>query len=188
MSILDLILRRRSARKFGGVNIHADSEIVATHLMDRIKAGTTIDRGSRISSDLGGSFSIGQRCEIGVGVQILTCGGNIWIGDDCSFNPYCVIYGHGGLRIGNSVRIATQTVIIPANHVFSDRLTPIRLQGLTTKGIEIEDDVWIGAGVKVLDGVTIGRGSVVAAGAVVNKSFPPFSIVGGVPGRIIGCR
>lgn len=54
--------------------------------------------------------------------------------------------------------------------------------------IVIEDDVWCGANVTILKGVTIGHGSVVAAGAVVTKSFPPYSIIGGVPAKLIKMR
>lgn len=54
--------------------------------------------------------------------------------------------------------------------------------------VVIEDDVWCGANVTILKGVTIGRGSVVAAGAVVTKSFPPYSIIGGVPARLLKRR
>jgi acetyltransferase-like isoleucine patch superfamily enzyme len=122
------------------------------------------------------------------GALILTCGGKITIGDDCSFNPYCVIYGHGNLAIGNCVRIATQTVIIPANHNFDRRDLPIHRQGLSMKGVRIGDDVWIGAGVKILDGVEIGSGSVIAAGAVVTRAVAPFTIVAGVPARAVKTR
>ena len=52
----------------------------------------------------------------------------------------------------------------------------------------IEDDVWTGANVTILKGVTIGRGSVIAAGAVVTKSFPPYSIIGGVPAKLLKMR
>ncbi len=54
--------------------------------------------------------------------------------------------------------------------------------------VTIEDDVWCGANVTILKGVTIGRGSVIAAGAVVNKSFPPYSIIGGVPAKLLKMR
>lgn len=54
--------------------------------------------------------------------------------------------------------------------------------------VVIEDDVWCGANVTILKGVTIGRGSIVAAGAVVTKSFPPYSIIGGVPAKLIKMR
>lgn len=54
--------------------------------------------------------------------------------------------------------------------------------------VVIEDDVWTGANVTILKGVTIGRGSVVAAGAVVTKSWPPYSIIGGVPANVLKMR
>lgn len=54
--------------------------------------------------------------------------------------------------------------------------------------IVIEDDVWCGANVTILKGVTIGHGSVVSAGAVVTRSFPPYSIIGGVPAKLIKMR
>jgi acetyltransferase-like isoleucine patch superfamily enzyme len=54
--------------------------------------------------------------------------------------------------------------------------------------VVIEDDVWCGANVTILKGVTIGHGSIVAAGAVVTKSFPPYSIIGGVPAKLIKMR
>lgn len=75
--------------------------------------------------------------------------------------------------------IAPNVVIIGANHVFADPNKTIKSQGSTSKGIVIEDDVWIATNSSILDGVTIGKGSVVAAGAVVNKDVPPYSVVGG---------
>lgn len=54
--------------------------------------------------------------------------------------------------------------------------------------VVIEDEVWCGANVTILKGVTLGRGSVVAAGAVVTKSFPPYSIIGGVPAKLLKMR
>lgn len=52
----------------------------------------------------------------------------------------------------------------------------------------IEDDVWAGANITILKGVTIGRGSVIAAGAVVTKSCPPYSIIGGIPAKVLKFR
>lgn len=118
-------------------------------------------------------------------VCIMPYGGNIEIGENCSINTFCHISGNGGLKIGNNVRIASNTVIIPANHIFDDPSIPITYQGESQKGIVIEDDVWIGAGVRILDGVTIGSGCVVGAGSVVNKSLPPMSIAVGVPAKVI---
>ena len=54
--------------------------------------------------------------------------------------------------------------------------------------VVIEDDVWCAANVTILKGVTIGRGSIVAAGAVVTQSFPPYSVIGGVPAKLLKMR
>lgn len=136
----------------------------------------------------GGTISVGRKTEILNGVLIMTYGGNIVIGENCSINPYTILYGHGNLAIGNNVLIAAHTVIIPANHVFTDTSKPINTQGLVTKGITIGDDVWIGTGCKILDGVHVGEGAIVAAGAVVNKDVQPYSIVAGVPAKVIKVR
>lgn len=135
-----------------------------------------------------GRISLGDRCVIHPGTMLLPYGGTISLGNDCSVNPYCVLYGHGGLTIGNDVRIAAHTVIIPGNHVFSDPDLPIRSQGMSQLGIEIGDDVWIGCHVTILDGSRIGRGSVIAAGSVVRGNVAPFSIMGGVPARLLKKR
>ncbi len=136
----------------------------------------------------GGSVSIGPGSHIHDYAMLMTYGGDIRLGANCTVNPFCVLYGHGGLTIGNDVRIATHCVFIPANHNFDDVTKPIRQQAETRVGIVIEDDVWIGAGVRVMDGVRIGGGSVIGAGAVVTKSIPQNSVAVGVPARVVGQR
>ena len=140
------------------------------------------------SSDREGIIQLGDNCSIHEFVILDSYGGEIIIGNNCSINPQCVIYGHGGLRIGNNVRIAAHAVIIPANHIYNDKDTPIMDQGIETKGISIDDDVWIGAGVTVTDGVKIGKGSIVAAGAVVTSDIPQYQIWAGVPAKFLKIR
>ena len=137
----------------------------------------------RLHSKKFGSIAIGERCRILPGAFVSSCMGHIEIGNDVSINPNCVLYGHGGLTIGDNTRIATNTVIIPANHNFDDPHVPIKDQGLTLKGISIGQDVWIGAGCRIIDGVSIGDGAVVGAGAVVMHDIPPFSVANGMPAR-----
>ena len=117
--------------------------------------------------------------------MIMTYSGDIGIGDNCSLNPFAIVYGHGGARIGNGVRIAVHTVIIPANHNVVSDGKPLHLSGFSAKGIDIDDNVWIGTGSRVLDGVTIGKNVVVAAGGVVTKSVANNETVAGVPARVI---
>lgn len=136
----------------------------------------------------GGAISIGKRTSLDRGVILRAYGGVIRIGSDCSINPYAVIYGDGGLVIGNGVRIAAHTVIVPADHIFSDPDKFIFEQGESRLGITIEDDVWLGAGVRVLDGVNIKKGTVVGASAVVTKSTEPFGVYVGIPAKKISSR
>lgn len=155
----------------------------ATRPSVSIGTGGKVSFLARLSTRHGGRIKIGKRVEILPGAILATYGGDIVIGDDCSINPYCVVYGHGGLTIGNGVRIAAHTVIIPANHRFDHIEKPIRFQEETKVGIRIEDDVWIAAGARILDGVRIARGCVIAAGAVVARSTEPNGIYGGIPAR-----
>jgi acetyltransferase-like isoleucine patch superfamily enzyme len=154
----------------------------------RIGSNCKISRKAILETPFGGKIVIGNNCDISAYSFLSTYGGDIIIGDDCSVNPFCVIYGHGKLKIGNKVRIATQTVIIPANHDFSRTDIPIMDQPELREGITIGNDVWIGSGVKIMDGVHIGDGVVVAAGSVVTKSIPEYAVVAGVPARIIKTR
>ncbi|PZE18295.1 acyltransferase [Putridiphycobacter roseus] len=136
----------------------------------------------------GNHIVIGNSCEILKGVFIFSNGGDISIGNNCSINPYCIIYGFGKTTIGNNVLIAGATMIIPTNHKYEDLEKNINDQGLISKGITIEDDVWIGHGCTILDGVHIGRGAIIAAGSVVTKSVEEYSIVGGIPAKLIKNR
>lgn len=120
--------------------------------------------------------------------RVKTFKGWIKIGSYCTINRFTILAGHGGLEIGNNVLISPHVIINPQNHIFEDPNIPIWKQGISTQGIKIEDDIWIGAGAIILDGVTIGRGSVIGAGAVVTKDIPPYSIVVGVPARVIKKR
>lgn len=112
--------------------------------------------------------------------------GEIALGEDVSVNPFACL--SGTLQIGNGVRIASHVSIVGFNHGFDDLDTPIFRQPLTSKGITIEDDVWIGANAVVLDGVRIGRGAIIAAGAVVSQDIPAYAIAGGVPARVLKSR
>ncbi len=111
----------------------------------------------------------------------------IVIGEYCSFNRSGIVWG-GGVTIGNKVRIGPRVMITTTNHVFSDRDRPIMEQGVDCGEVAIEDDVWIGANVTILPGVTIGKGAVVGAGAVVTKDVVPYTVVAGVPAKVIGER
>lgn len=109
----------------------------------------------------------------------------IVIGHQSLIGEFCVIRGSGGVTIGDRVYLSPMVHIYSSNHRFDDPDTPFIDQAVTTEGVMIEDECWIGAMVVILDGVTIGRRSVVAAGAVVTEDVPPHSLVAGVPARVI---
>ena len=154
----------------------------------RIGDGCRIDRGVKFDLTGGGSISVGDEVEIWSGAIISTHGGNIEIGDEVYVGPYCVLYGHGGLKIGKGTMVAAHTVVVPANHRFDLPGVPLRQQPMHNVGIEIGEDCWIGAGVRVLDGVKIGAGCVIGAGAVVTRSVPGGSVAMGVPARVVSKR
>ncbi len=110
----------------------------------------------------------------------------ISIGDRSELGSGCLIYG--GVQIGSDVLMGPDVKIITRNHLFEDPTIRISDQGTLFRTITIGDDVWIGANVVILPGVNIGNGSVIAAGAVVTKDVMPFTIVGGVPAKVIGKR
>jgi acetyltransferase-like isoleucine patch superfamily enzyme len=109
----------------------------------------------------------------------------IRIGSGSLIGEYNVIRGQGGVTIGNGVYTSPMVQIIAVNHVFDDPTRPFTEQGITAQGIVVEDDVWIGSGAVLTDGVRVGKGAVVAAGAVVTKDVPAYTVVGGVPARVL---
>jgi maltose O-acetyltransferase len=108
---------------------------------------------------------------------------NIEIEGNCHIGRFCHIDGRGGIRIGRNVVIASQAMLITADHDPQDAEFPGRLGSIV-----IEDRAWLGSRVTVLKGVTIGTGAVVSAGAVVTSDVAPWTIVSGVPARPIGSR
>jgi len=116
-------------------------------------------------------------------------GSNVFIGPGASFMAYI-----SRIKIGNKVMFGPNVTIRGGNHsshiigkFMSDYQTSEKLPE-DDQQVVIEDDVWIGTGAIILKGVTIGRGSIVAAGAVVTKDVQPYSIIGGVPAKLIKYR
>jgi acetyltransferase-like isoleucine patch superfamily enzyme len=109
----------------------------------------------------------------------------ICIGRDSLIGEFCVVRGTGGVTIGDRVYLSPMVHIYSNSHVIDDPDRCFIDQGLTTEGVTIEDECWIGAMSVILDGVTVGYRSVVAAGSVVTRDVPPHSVVAGVPARVI---
>ena len=111
------------------------------------------------------------------------------IGDNFSMNTNsCLVANGGRIYIGDNVLIAQNVVVRAANHNHDSVDIPIKDQGHKGGAIHIEDGVWIGANSVIVTDVTIGKHSIVGAGAVVTKDVMPFTIVGGVPAKLIRHR
>jgi len=118
---------------------------------------------------------------------------NLKIGNDVSIPRFAHIFcTDAPLSIGNKVIFGPAPTIVTGNHridVVGKYIVDSHEKASDNdKEVSIEDDVWIGANVTILMGVTVGRGSVIAAGAIVNKSCPPYSIIGGIPAKILKFR
>ena len=118
---------------------------------------------------------------------------NLSIGNDVSIPRFAHIFcTDAPLTIGNKVIFGPAPTIVTGNHridvVGKFIVDSIEKLPENDKKVTIEDDIWFGANVTILMGVTIGRGSVIAAGAMVNKSCPPYSIIGGVPAKVLKFR
>jgi acetyltransferase-like isoleucine patch superfamily enzyme len=173
-----------------GVNVYISPRaIVKRGRKIKLGANVVVERGAMLWVDTDTSYiTIGSDSYLSSQCILNTFDGWISVGSNCTVNSYAILYGHGGLEIGNDVRIAPQVMMMPMNHIYKDSQAPIRTQGIRCRGIKIEDDVWLGAGAIVLDGVTIGKGSVIGAGAIVAKNIPPYSVAVGVPARVIKKR
>lgn len=155
--------------------------------------------------DIWGKIKLGNNIYFGSGVKIyknniiednvylgdyveLRCNGKnrINIGKNTTINKSTLIMGT--VNIENDCLIAPLCVIVGSNHNFSDINNNINKQGLSSKGIHIKENTWIGAKVTILDGVTIGENSIIGAGTIVTKDIPRNSIVIGNPAKIIKTR
>jgi len=142
--------------------------------------------GSRVRAGLYRPIVPGLR-HVGEGVKIrrpwlLTSEGGLALSRGCD------ITCSGGVTFGRNVTLGPDVLIVSNDHRFEVLGTPIRQQGLRSRPVKIEDDVWIGARAIILAGSRVGRGAVVAAGAVVRGDVANNAIVGGVPAKILGWR
>ena len=109
--------------------------------------------------------------------------GDVLIGSRTRIGIGCTLIGP--VSVGNDVGVAQGVVLSGLNHNYEDISKPISKQGVTTAPIIIEDEVWLGANSVIIAGITVGRHSIVAAGSVVTKNIPPYSLVFGNPARVI---
>jgi len=150
-----------SYEKFGGISKKIRYRL-AKKFVRSCGKDVNFEHGAKFGSDL----EIGDYSGIGINAQISR-----------------------DVVVGKYVMMAPDVVILTTGHAHSKIDCPMQMQGhLPTKKVTVEDDVWIGQRAIILPGVTIGRGSIVGAGSVVTKSFPPYSIIGGNPAKLLKSR
>jgi len=132
------------------------------------------------NSQIHDNVILSEGVRISENVEIRGTQGFISVGKGTTVNRNVTI--RGKVKIGDFCLIAPNVVIVGSNHSYH-KVDLIRNQGLIIKGIEIMDDVWIGANSTILDGVKIGKGAIIAAGSVVTKDVDNYSIFGGVPAK-----
>lgn len=115
-------------------------------------------------------------------------GEGLRVGDRSNLGHWAYVGCSGFISIGSDVLMGPRVALLAENHNLDSPDKPIKAQGVTRLPITVEDDVWLGAGAIVAGGVTIGRGSVVAAGSVVTRDVEPYSVVAGVPAKLVRSR
>ena len=136
----------------------------------------------------GSNVSIGKHTTIECTGSLKALGDGLKVGNRVGLGTHGFFGCAGGVEIGDDTIFGNFVSLHSENHNYHDKNIPIRLQGVTRKGIKIGKDCWIGSKATILDGSIIGDGCIVAAGAVVRGVIPPYSIVGGVPAKIIKSR
>ncbi|MCD6112760.1 MAG: acyltransferase [Bacteroidales bacterium] len=109
--------------------------------------------------------------------------GDVVIGDNTRIGISNILIGP--VTIGNEVRMGQHIILSGLNHGYQNVTAPPRMQEVTISEIKVEDEAWIGANSAVIAGVTIGKHAVIAAGSVVTKDIPPYSVAVGNPARVI---
>lgn len=134
---------------------------------------------------LGDCVKIGAYSTLSSTSHMSKYGKGLKMGNNSAIGQFTEFGAAGGIEIGNDVIMGSYISFHSENHNFSDSSKLIREQGVTSKGIKLGNNIWVGAKVTFLDGCVVGDNSVVAAGAVVNGVYPNNSIIGGIPAKVL---
>jgi acetyltransferase-like isoleucine patch superfamily enzyme len=191
---------RHCAHLVDGMNLHFFIQRLIGRATCRLQKGAFLSHTARIRNALGDSdkIIIGEYSHVRGELMIFGHGGRISIGEWCYVGVGTRIWSAASIEIGNRVLISHSVNVFDnlthplqaarrheqAKQIFASGQLP-RENSLDEKPIKIGDDAWIGACAMVLRGVSVGKGGVVAAGAVVTKDVPAYSIVAGNPAVVV---
>lgn len=151
----------------------------------------TIDSYTELDGYASQKIILGNNVKIGAYSKLLSTshfskfGVGLKMGNNSAIGDFAHIGATGGVEIGEDVIMGTYVSFHSENHIFSNPDQIIREQGVESKGIKLGNNIWVGVKVTFLDGAQVGDNSVVAAGAVVKGTFPPYSLIAGVPAKLI---
>ena len=174
-----------------GKNVAFGTNVVLRH-PHKIHIGSNVVVDDNCCLDAKGSTNRGITIADGVFLgrnTILSCkNGNIDLGEEANIGFNVEIFSAADVRVGARTLVAAYTYLVGGDHLYDRVDVPVLHQGRTARGIDVGDNVWLGAHVVVTDGSRIGRDSVIGAGAVVIGDVPDFSIAAGVPARVVRDR
>jgi acetyltransferase-like isoleucine patch superfamily enzyme len=174
-----------------GQNVAFGANIVLRH-PHKIHIGNNVVIDDNCCLDAKGSTNRGITIADGVFLgrnTILSCkNGNIDLGEEANIGFNVEIFSAADVRVGARTLIAAYTYLVGGDHLFDRVDVPVLQQGRTARGIDVGENVWLGAHVVITDGSRIGRDAVIGAGAVVIGDVPEFHIAAGVPARIVRDR
>jgi acetyltransferase-like isoleucine patch superfamily enzyme len=144
---------------------------------------------TRAEVELSPYLSLGRGTTVSSFTKIKATDGVLATGEKCGFGPGCFIAaGPGGIQMGHHVIFGPNVSVIAVNYAYGQLEVPLEEQGLTSQGIQIGSNVWVGASSVILDGSEIGDNSIIVANSLVNRKFPPNSIIQGNPAKVILAR
>ena len=174
-----------------GRNVTFGQNVVLRH-PHKVRIGDDVVVDDLVVLDAKGEHNAG--ITIGSGVflgrgTILSCkDGDIELGDHVNIGFQSEIFSGSKVVVGRHGLFAAYTYLVGGGHDFERAEVPVIEQGRSSRGISLDENVWLGTGAKVLDGVRIGKNVVVGANAVVNADLPDGVIAGGIPARVIRKR